>query len=111
MSKEKLILCSFGENNPKPSEFDLVQLLLKNPHNPNKVISIEALTTQHISGASLSSQFIVNKIKRLAVVHGLEPADSGKGKIQLLLGMDFFCELGVRLSIRSKKFIWQCYTL
>ncbi|GFS68336.1 integrase catalytic domain-containing protein [Nephila pilipes] len=29
----------------------------------------------------------------LAEVSGLEPADSGKGKIQLLLGMDFFCEV------------------
>ncbi|GFT77477.1 integrase catalytic domain-containing protein, partial [Nephila pilipes] len=29
----------------------------------------------------------------LTEVSGLEPADSGKGKIQLLLGMDFFCEV------------------
>ncbi|GFT97326.1 hypothetical protein NPIL_294851 [Nephila pilipes] len=26
-------------------------------------------------------------------VSGLEPANSGKGKIQLLLGIDFFCEV------------------
>ncbi|GFS74886.1 uncharacterized protein NPIL_626641 [Nephila pilipes] len=29
----------------------------------------------------------------LTEVSGLEPADSGKGKIQLLLGMDFLCEV------------------
>ncbi|GFT12037.1 hypothetical protein NPIL_523261 [Nephila pilipes] len=29
----------------------------------------------------------------LTEISGLEPADSSKGKIQLLLGMDFFCEV------------------
>ncbi|GFT87657.1 DUF1758 domain-containing protein, partial [Nephila pilipes] len=91
--KERLLLYSFGKKNPEPSDFDLVQLQLKNPHNPNHRIPIEALITQHISGASLDSRFLVNKIKMLAEVSGLEPADSGKGKIQLLLGMDFFCEV------------------
>ncbi|GFT64053.1 uncharacterized protein NPIL_464711 [Nephila pilipes] len=91
--KERLLLYSFGEKNPEPSNFDLVQLQLKNPHNPNHRIPIEALITQHISGASLDSRFLVNKIKMLAEVSGLEPADSGKGKIQLLLGMDFFCQV------------------
>ncbi|GFT24804.1 DUF1758 domain-containing protein, partial [Nephila pilipes] len=91
--KERLLLYSFGGRNPEPSNFDLVQLQLKNPHNPNHRIPIEALITQHISGASLDSRFLVNKIKMLAEVSGLEPADSGKGKIQLLLGMDFFCEV------------------
>ncbi|GFU13723.1 uncharacterized protein NPIL_59501, partial [Nephila pilipes] len=91
--KERLLLYSFGKKNPEPSDFDLVQLQLKNPHNPNHRILIEALITQHISGASLDSRFLVNKIKMLAEVSGLEPADSGKGKIQLLLGMDFFCEV------------------
>ncbi|GFS93267.1 DUF1758 domain-containing protein [Nephila pilipes] len=91
--KERLLLYSFGKKNPEPSDFDLVQLQLKNPYNPNDGIPIEALITQHISGASLDSRFVVNKIKMLAEVNGLEPADSGKGKIQLLLGMDFFCEV------------------
>ncbi|GFT78264.1 DUF1758 domain-containing protein, partial [Nephila pilipes] len=91
--KERLLLYSFGKKNPEPSDFDLVQLQLKNPHNPNHRIPIEALITQHISGASLDSQFLVNKIKMLAEVSGLEPADYGKGEIQLLLGMDFFCEV------------------
>ncbi|GFU21431.1 DUF1758 domain-containing protein [Nephila pilipes] len=91
--KERLLLYSFGKKNPEPSNFDLVQLQLKNPHNPKHRIPIEALITQHISGASLDSRFLVNKIKMLAEVSGLEPADSGKGKIQLLLGMDFFCEV------------------
>ncbi|GFS41353.1 hypothetical protein NPIL_139751, partial [Nephila pilipes] len=80
------------KKNPEPSDFDLVQLQLKNPHNPNDGIPIEALITQHISGASLGSRFLVNKIKMLAEVNGLERADSSKGKIQLLLGMYFFCE-------------------
>ncbi|GFS95324.1 DUF1758 domain-containing protein [Nephila pilipes] len=87
--KERLLLYSFGKKNPEPSNFDLVQLQLKNPHNPNHRIPIEALITQHISGASLDSRFLVNKIKMLTEVSGLESADSGKGKIQLLLGMDF----------------------
>ncbi|GFS87544.1 DUF1758 domain-containing protein, partial [Nephila pilipes] len=91
--KERLLLYSFGKKNPEPSDFDLVQLQLKNPHNPNHRIPIEALITQHISGASLDSRFLVNKIKMLAEVSGLEPADYGKGEIQLLLGMDFFCEV------------------
>ncbi|GFT50353.1 DUF1758 domain-containing protein [Nephila pilipes] len=91
--KERLLLYSFGKKNPEPSNFDLVQLQLKNPYNPNHRIPIEALITQHISGASLDSRFLVNKIKMLTEVGGLEPADSGKGKIQLLLGMDFFCEV------------------
>ncbi|GFU16025.1 integrase catalytic domain-containing protein, partial [Nephila pilipes] len=73
------------KKNPEPSDFDLVQLQLKNPHNPNDGIPIEALITQHISGASLGSRFLVNKIKMLAEVNGLERADSSKGKIQLLL--------------------------
>ncbi|GFU38088.1 hypothetical protein NPIL_383351 [Nephila pilipes] len=47
-----------------------------NPHNPNIVIPIEVLTTYCISGAPLSSRFIVNERKILAQVHGLEPADS-----------------------------------
>ncbi|GFS79601.1 transposon Ty3-G Gag-Pol polyprotein [Nephila pilipes] len=91
--KERLLLYSFGKKNPEPSNFDLVQLQLKNPHNPNHRIPIEALITQHISGASLDSRFLVNQIKMLTEVGGLEPADSGKGKIQHLLGMDFFCEV------------------
>ncbi|GFS68595.1 integrase catalytic domain-containing protein [Nephila pilipes] len=94
--KERLLLYSFRKKNLEPSDFDLVQLQLKNPYNPNDGIPIEALITQHISGASLGSRFLVNKTKMLNEVNGLEPAYSGKGKIQLLLGMDFFCE-GARL--------------
>ncbi|GFS66666.1 DUF1758 domain-containing protein [Nephila pilipes] len=88
--KERLLLYSFGKKNPEPSDFDLVQLQLKNPHNPNHRIPIEALITQHISGASLDSRFLVNKIKMLAEVSGLEPADSGKGKNSAFAWYGFF---------------------
>ncbi|GFT61886.1 uncharacterized protein NPIL_404891 [Nephila pilipes] len=46
----------------------------------------------------------------LTEVSGLEPADSGKGKIQLLLGMEFFCEV-IRGAPIKRVFLWSDSTI